>query len=75
MWTMRLTAHRQRPWTTRRVAHRRRLRIIPTAFAHIPTAFAHIPTAFAHIPTAFDLEEEKRRTPGNDIHPLGNIPS
>ena len=35
MWTMRLAAHRQRPWTTRRYAA-----ALPTA-----AAFDHMPTA------------------------------
>lgn len=38
MWTMRLPAHRRRPWTTRRYAS-----ALPTdaAFAHMPTALDH----------------------------------
>ena len=35
IWTMRLAAHRRRPWTTRRYAA-----ALPTA-----AAFAHMPTA------------------------------
>jgi len=38
MWTMRLAAHRRRPWTTRRCAS-----ALPTA-----AAFAHMPTARDH---------------------------
>ena len=38
MWTMRLAAHRRRPWTTRRCAA-----ALPTA-----AAFDHMPTAFDH---------------------------
>ncbi len=38
IWTMRLTANRQRPWTTRRYAA-----ALPTA-----AAFAYMPTALDH---------------------------